>query len=106
MIEPIGPAMAKSILGDSYSSDYRYELETTEEGLQVIITNKETGESSVLKLSDDITENQHYDPIYDEETIRARGEYAKRGRIGFVCAVVAWVVVIAALLLTVWFIRP
>lgn len=106
MIEPIGPAMAKSILGDKYSPDYRYELETTEEGLQVIITNKESGESSVLKLSDDITESQHYDPIYDEETIKARGEYTKRGMWGFVFACLAWAVVIGVLLLVVWFIKP
>lgn len=106
MIEPMGPAMAKSILGDKYSADYRYELETTDEGLQVIITNKESGESSVIKLADDPVESPHYDPIYDEETIRARGTYTRKGYWGLVLAFLAWAVVVGALFLVIQLIRP
>ena len=102
MIERLAPSMAKTILGDKYSPDFRYELETSEEGLQVIITNKETGESSVLKLSEDATESTHYDPIYNAEVIKARGEYNKRGRFGFILAFAICGVCILAACLTVY----
>ena len=106
MIELMGPAMAKSIMGDAYNANYRYELETTDEGLQVIITNKETGEASVLKLSEDVTENPHYDPIYEEEAVKARGTYVRRGFYGFVCAFAICAVLIAIACLVIFFVRP
>ena len=50
MIEHLGPNMARSILGNAYNPDFRYELETDDEGLHVIITNPEDGTSSYIKL--------------------------------------------------------
>lgn len=106
MIEKMGPAMAKSIMGDAYSPEYRYELETTDEGLQVIVTNKQTGEASVVKLTDDPTESSHYDPIYEEEAIRARGEYTKRGWMGLLAAMLICIAFIGAVCLAVYFFKP
>ena len=88
MIEVMGPSMAQAIVGDKYSPNYRYELETTDEGMQVIITNKESGEASVIKLTEDATESKHYDPLYDEEVVKARGEYNKRFAMGALLALV------------------
>lgn len=36
MIEHLGPNMARSILGNAYNPDFRYELATDDEGFHVM----------------------------------------------------------------------
>lgn len=51
MTEPIGPNMVRTILG-TYDPDYYYELETTDEGLCILVTNRETNETQVVPMPD------------------------------------------------------
>ncbi len=104
MIEPLGPNMARSIFGEDYNPDYRYELETTEEGLQVIVTNKASGEASVRKLTDDAVESVHYDRLYDEDRERAIREYNSRSMRGALYALIAFATVCALACLAVYLI--
>lgn len=70
MFEEIGPAMVRSILG-VYDPDYRYELNTTEEGLRVIVTHKTTGESKVVNLPDTPKEEEPRDSLLQEPEMLA-----------------------------------
>lgn len=103
MIEQLSPTIARTIVGDDYSPDYRYELETTEEGLRLIITNKETGESSVRPLMDTETESKHVDPLYDDDRLTTLRNYRTQGLKGFLLALLVWgsvaMVVISVVLL-------
>ncbi len=104
MIEPLGPNMARTILGEDYSPDYRYELETTESGLQVIITEKATGKSSIRRLADDQVDSVHYDRLYDEDREAAIREYTKRSFRGAFLAFLLFLVACVVLCVVVYFI--
>lgn len=67
MIEPIGPAIARSIVGENYSSEFRYELETDDEGLHLIVTNKTTGESYTRHLTDTEKPPEEKESLFPEE---------------------------------------
>lgn len=87
MFEELGPNMARAIVGEDYNPNYKYELETAEEGLSLHITDKSTGESSTLMLNDDPKDSKHYDPMYDEERIDAIKQGGRRSRYGLLLAV-------------------
>lgn len=69
MIEELGPNMARTIVGDAYDPEYKYELETSEDGLKVIITNRKTEESTCQYLRDDPKPVESRAPIWDEEKV-------------------------------------
>ena len=75
MIEPLGPNMARTVMGDAYNPDYKYELETNEEGFHVIITNPKTGESSNLELEPEKEDRSKLTAIWDDELLQRK----KRG---------------------------
>ena len=89
MFEPIGPNIARTIVGDDYNPDFRYELETTDECLRLVVTNKETGEVSYKDLTDTNTQSNH-----DDERLDSMRSYKRRGLTGaslailLLCAVV------------------
>lgn len=88
MFEELGPVMARSIVGDSYNPDYRYELETADDGMHLHITNKKTGECNTIKLEDTAEESSHYDPLYDDERmdeLRKRRRISARGLLFAAC---------------------
>ena len=96
MIEPLGPVMARTIVGDVYSSDFRYELETTDEGMQIIITNKKTGESTVKVLSEEPHDDMEVmAKIYSDERLQAIKEINRKGFIG---AFIAFAIVVGVLI--------
>ena len=66
MIEHLGPNMARSILGNAYNPDFRYELATDDEGFHVIITNPEDGTSSYIKLDPEEPNPDKLKPIWQE----------------------------------------
>lgn len=67
MIEHLGPNMARSILGSAYNPDFRYELETDDEGFHVIITNPEDGTSSYIKLEPEEPNQEKLTPIWQDD---------------------------------------
>lgn len=82
MFEELGPNMARTIVGESYNPDYKYELETSDEGLRLHITDKKTGECNTIKLQDEQEPSKHWDPLYDEErmaSMRQRSRLSMRG---------------------------
>lgn len=69
MIEHLGPNMVRTIVGDAYDPAFRYELETNEEGFHLIVTNKESGESNCVDLTDTIRPEEPPKQIWDEEKL-------------------------------------
>lgn len=65
MIEPLGPNMARSIMGSAYNPAYKYELETDDDGFHVIITNPEDGETTSMKLDPEEPDQERITPIWD-----------------------------------------
>lgn len=86
MFEELGPNMARAIVGEDYNPDYKYELETSDEGLCLHITDRSTGDSHSMMLKDDPKDSKHYDPMYDEERIDAIKQGSKRSYEGFLLA--------------------
>lgn len=87
MIEPLGPNMVRTIIGD-YDPDYTYQLETNDDGMRIIVINKKTGDSQVRPLEDTVDHSQHIDPLYDDDRLSALRTYHRRGLLGAVLAVV------------------
>lgn len=99
MIEALGPSMARTIVGDDYNDKFSYELETDAEGMRLIITDKETGESQVRVLADDDPEKSpHYSSLYDADRINAINEYNKSNFCGILLAFLSVFAVVAAAL--------
>lgn len=48
--EVLTPNVAKTLAGPRYKPENKYELITTDEGFQLIVTDKSTGEQEVTKL--------------------------------------------------------
>lgn len=71
MIEQLGPNMARTIVGDAYNPDFKYELETDDEGFHLIVTNKSTGESEYRDLKTTTKDIVEEPPLFDEEAIEA-----------------------------------
>lgn len=94
MFEPIGPNIARTIVGDDYNPDFRYELETTDECLRLVVTNKETGEVSYKDLTDTNTPSHHVDPLYDDERLDSMRNYKRRGLTGASLAILLLCVVV------------
>lgn len=70
MIEVLGPSLARAVVGDDYDPDFKYELETDESGMRVIITNTEDGSSTVKELEDTLVdEGYHPEPIWNLNSI-------------------------------------
>ena len=66
MIEMLGPSLARAVVGDDYDPDYKYELETDDSGMRVIVTNMKDGTSTVKELEDTYEEEPYKpDPIWD-----------------------------------------
>lgn len=78
MIEKLGPSLARTVVGDDYNPDFTYELETSDAGLRLIITDPKTGNETVRALEDTV-ESKHYDPMYDSERIEAIRTYRRKG---------------------------
>ena len=102
MIEVLGPNMARTIVGDDYSPDCKYELETDDEGLMLIVTNKETGESSSRRLPDTSTPQSHLDPIYDKDREEALLSYGKQTIKGYSLALLVAAICVAVACFSIW----
>lgn len=105
MIEQLSPTIARTIVGDDYSSDYRYEMETTEEGLRLIITNKETGESTSRLLEDTNQTPTRVDPLYDDDRLTSMRNYRMQSFKGMLLAALLWGAVILTIISVVLFIK-
>lgn len=101
MIEPIGPAIARTIVGEDYSPDFRYELETNDEGMRIIAINKETGESSVRPLVSDEASMKRVDPLYDDERLDSLRSYKRQGVKGFLLALIVVAMLFASVCIAV-----
>lgn len=70
MVETLGPNMARSIVGDVYDPSYVYELETTEQGMFLIVSNPADGTSTSRKLEEEIQEERpHYEPLFTQREL-------------------------------------
>lgn len=54
MTEKLSNELARAILGDSYIEDCSYQLETCEEGFNVIITDNVSGSVSFIYLAEEV----------------------------------------------------
>lgn len=79
MFESLGPNMAKSLMGDAYNPEYRYELETDDSGFHIIVTNTRTNDKSFVHLETEAPNPEKYRPLLDEDAHRK----LKRGVTGF-----------------------
>ena len=87
MIEHLGPNMARSILGNAYNPDFRYELATDDEGFHVIITNPEDGTSSYIKLDPEEPNPDKLKPIWQEGVKEGpRADLLSKVLLGFLLA--------------------
>ena len=89
MIETLGPNMARTIVGDAYDPDYKYELETDDEGFHLIVTNKTTGESKYLNLNESEKEEDTRAPLWDEERLERE---SKRSKLSFYLLLISGIV--------------
>ena len=103
MIEAIGPNVARSIVGDAYSPDFRYELETDDEGLHLHITNKQTGETNTLKLTETTPETPKRDELYSEEREdQIKEEIDANRAIGYISLIVTITMIAICAVVAMW----
>lgn len=67
MIEVLGPSMAQSLMGSAYNPDYKYELETDDDGFHIIIINPEDGTSTSMKLDPEQPDPERISPIWRDD---------------------------------------
>lgn len=99
MIEPLGPNMARSLMGDAYNPDFRYELETDDDGFHVIIINTADGTSSSVKLDPEAPDPQRIAPIWGDGLEKRLPKKDLFSRLMFWCCIAACAVCVAAALL-------
>lgn len=99
MLELLGPNVARTIMGDAYNPDFRYELETDDNGFHVIITNIETKEFSSVELSAQEADPEKLSSIWKDDL---SGRLPKKGLLNkllfWFCIAAAIVCVIAVFL--------
>lgn len=98
MIEVLGPNMARSLMGSAYNPDFRYELETDDEGFHVIITNPEDGTSTVMKLDADEPDPDKITPIWHDDLNERLPRRDLLSKMLFWCCIASAIVCIAAVL--------
>ena len=73
MREQLGPSMARTLVGDNYSTDYNYFLDTDDAGMHLTVVHRETGESKHIDLKDTEDNVEHPDVLAFDTEIEGKG---------------------------------
>lgn len=99
MFEPLGPNMARTLMGDAYNPAYKYELETDADGFHVIITDKQSGKSKSVRLEPEEPDEVRLTPIWRQDLDRRLQRNDLLSRLLFGCCILATAVCVVAALL-------
>lgn len=83
MIERLGPNAARTVLGDAYNPDFRYELETADDGFHIIVIDPTEGTSTSLKLETDAPHPEKLKPLWKNMTMNTSSKLELLSRIFF-----------------------
>lgn len=99
MIEPLGPNMARSLMGSAYNPEFKYELETDDAGFHIIVTNMQDGTSTSIELDPEPPDPERLSSVWANDLSERLPKKDLLSRMLFWCCIAAAVVCVVFVLL-------